>query len=145
MNGVRDDGCGAGDGVRGGADGGADRLRGSDEDTTAGSGGGPDQAPITLSAEQIRAALPTDTSLGDVFGGADAVVLQGEEARRYCAEDSGTTCDGLVAAGKKELEVRGNADDGGVEFTLFSFKSPQVASAVAKGLAATELKDDLAE
>ncbi|MFV0137877.1 hypothetical protein ACLGIH_32590 [Streptomyces sp. HMX87] len=32
--------------------------------------------------------------------------------------------------------MRGSADDGKVEFTLFSFDSPQAASAVAKGMAA---------
>lgn len=42
-------------------------------------------------------------------------MIQGDEARRFCAEESGMPCDGVVAGGKQELAVRGSADDSKVE------------------------------
>ncbi|MCT4354567.1 hypothetical protein M5362_15645 [Streptomyces sp. Je 1-79] len=98
-------------------------------------------APVALTAEQIRAALPTETSLGDIFSGDEAVVAQGQEAREFCAEESGTACEGLVAAGHQELAVRGSSDDGKLEFTLVSFDSPAAAAVVMKGLADEERSD----
>ncbi|MET9572901.1 hypothetical protein ABZY34_27975 [Streptomyces virginiae] len=101
-----------------------------------GSGDGKGKTSGALSAEQVRSALPTNESLGEIFVGNDAVVGEGEQARQHCAEQTGTTCNGMVAVGHKEAAVRGKASGDEVEFTLFSFDSPQAASAAAKGLAA---------
>ncbi|MFF1415688.1 hypothetical protein ACFVX6_38960 [Streptomyces sp. NPDC058289] len=99
-------------------------------------GGGKGKSSGPLSAEQVRAALPTNEMLGDVFVGDDLAAIEGEPARLQCAEDTGTPCTGVVAAGHKEAAARGNADDDEVEFTLFSFDSKESASAAVKGLAA---------
>lgn len=101
-----------------------------------GSGDGKGKKSGTLSVEQVRAALPTNEALGDVFVGDDLAAIDGEPARKQCAKDTGTPCDGLVAAGHKEAAARGNSDDDEVEFTLFSFDSKQAASAAMKGMAA---------
>ncbi|MEV7615635.1 hypothetical protein [Streptomyces sp. NPDC089799] len=79
-------------------------------------GDGKGTASRALSAEDIRTVLPTNESLGDVFVGPDAQVGDGDVARRQCAKDSGTACDGLAAAGLKEMAVRGNSDDREVDF-----------------------------
>ncbi|MFJ7272591.1 hypothetical protein ACIQV3_39180 [Streptomyces sp. NPDC099050] len=97
--------------------------------------GGKGKTSGALSAEQVRSALPTNERLGGVFVGDDLVAFEGEPALQACAEETGTTCDGVVAAGHKEAAVRGDASDDRVEFTLFSFDSQQAASAAAKGLA----------
>lgn len=94
------------------------------------------KASGTLSVPQVWSALPTNEALGDVWVGDDMAVIEGDQARQQCAEDTGTPCNGVVAAGHKEAAVRGNADDDEVEFTLFSFDSQQAASAAVKGLAA---------
>ncbi|MEV7520748.1 hypothetical protein [Streptomyces sp. NPDC091371] len=110
---------------------------GSNGDSTDGKG----KASKPLSLEQIRAALPTDTSLSNGFVGDDAVAIDGEPARGHCAETTGATCDGLVAAGAKELATRNRNLHSKVEFTLFSFDSPKTATAVMKSLAAKQRKD----
>ncbi|MFD5552507.1 hypothetical protein ACFWIA_01560 [Streptomyces sp. NPDC127068] len=92
---------------------------------------------ISLSAAQVRSALPTDYTLGDALVGDDPTVIEGQEARQNCAESSGASCGGLVAGGKKELGAEGPAGEGHIEFTLYSFDSPGAASAVRKSLAAT--------
>ncbi|MET9854647.1 hypothetical protein ABZY57_17090 [Streptomyces sp. NPDC006450] len=101
-----------------------------------GSGDGKGNKSGPLSVEQVRAALPTNEVLGGVFVGDDLAAFEGEPARQHCAEQTGTPCTGLVAAGHKEAAARGNADDDEVEFTLFSFDSKEAASAAVKGLAA---------
>ncbi|WP_407838711.1 hypothetical protein ACE1OC_23795 [Streptomyces sp. DSM 116496] len=101
-----------------------------------GSGDGKGKKSGTLSVDQVRAALPTNEVLGDVFVGDDLAAIEGEPARKQCEKDTNTPCTGLVAAGHKEAAVRGNADDDEVEFTLFSFDSKQAASAAVKGMAA---------
>ncbi|MFF3215351.1 hypothetical protein ACFYYB_32500 [Streptomyces sp. NPDC002886] len=98
--------------------------------------GGKGKASGPLSAEQVRSALPTNERLGAVFVGDDLVAFEGEPASQACAEETGITCDGVVAAGHKEAAVRGDASDDRVEFTLFSFDSQQGASAAVKGLVA---------
>lgn len=101
-----------------------------------GSGDGKGKKSGPLSVEQVRAALPTNEALGDVFVGDDLAAFEGEMARQHCAEQTDTPCTGLVAAGHKEAAARGNADDDEVEFTLFSFDSKQAATAAMKGMAA---------
>ncbi|MCM1969033.1 MULTISPECIES: hypothetical protein [unclassified Streptomyces] len=101
-----------------------------------GSGDGKGKKSGPLSVEQVRAALPTNEELGAVWVGDDLAAFEGEMARRQCAKETGTSCDGLVAAGHKEAAVRGNSDDDDVEFTLFSFDSKQAATAAMKGMAA---------
>ncbi|MER5486514.1 hypothetical protein ABT024_25340 [Streptomyces sp. NPDC002812] len=101
-----------------------------------GSGGGKGKKSGTLSVDQVRAALPTNEALGDVFVGDDLAAIEGEPARKQCESDTNTPCTGLVAAGHKEAAARGNADKDEVEFTLFSFDSKQAASAAVKGMAA---------
>ncbi|MFF2026213.1 hypothetical protein ACFVW2_31010 [Streptomyces sp. NPDC058171] len=96
-----------------------------------------DKAFISLSAAQVRSALPTDYTLGDALVGDDPTVVKGPEARQNCTGSSGASCDGLVAGGKKELGAEGSTDEGHIEFTLYAFDSPKAASAVRKSLAAT--------
>ncbi|MFE4636020.1 hypothetical protein ACFRJ1_21955 [Streptomyces sp. NPDC056773] len=106
----------------------------------SGDGKGKKSGPLTV--EQVRAALPTNEVLGDVFVGDDLAAFDGEMARQHCAEQTGTPCTGLVAAGHKEAAVRGNSDDDEVEFTLFSFDSKQAATDAMKGMAAKEASGD---
>lgn len=101
-----------------------------------GSGAGKGKKSGPLSVEQVRAALPTNETLGGVWVGDDLAAFDGEQARRHCVEETGSPCDGFVAAGHKEAAVRGNSDDDEVEFTLFSFDSKEAASAAVKGMAA---------
>lgn len=61
----------------------------------------------TLSVPQLWSALPTNEALGDVWVGDDLAVIDGERARQACAEETGTACNGVVAAGHKEAAVRG--------------------------------------
>ncbi|MCP3759617.1 hypothetical protein [Streptomyces sp. TBY4] len=105
-----------------------------------GDGKGKKSGPLTV--EQVRAALPTNEQLGDVYVGDDLAAIDGEPARQQCAKDTGTPCTGLVAAGHKEAAARGNADDDEVEFTLFSFDSKEAASAAMKGMAAKTASGD---
>ncbi|MFJ8015216.1 hypothetical protein [Streptomyces sp. NPDC096339] len=107
---------------------------------TPGSAGAKGKTSGPLSVEQIRSALPTDTSLGNNLAGDEAVATGGEEARTYCTETTAATCDGLVAAGMKELTRRG-PDETKVEFSLFSFDSPKSATAAMKSLSAKRRTD----
>ncbi|MEU8432849.1 hypothetical protein AB0F18_08010 [Streptomyces sp. NPDC029216] len=107
---------------------------------SVGNGGGKGKAAGPLSVEQIRAALPTDTSMGSNFAGDEAVAAGGDGARAHCAETTGATCDGLVAGGMKELKRRGRGETK-VEFTLFSFDSPKAATAAMKSLSAKRRTD----
>ncbi|MEV6676131.1 hypothetical protein AB0N09_04580 [Streptomyces erythrochromogenes] len=118
---------------------------GGDGDPTVGgigSGSGKSKASRTLTPEELRALLPTNEGVGDVFTGRDGLAIGGEPARQQCAEDSGAECPGIVAAGHKESAARDNYDNRKVEFTLFAFDSPKAASAAAKNMAAKKSKGD---
>ncbi|MFE2170023.1 hypothetical protein ACFXB3_33955 [Streptomyces sp. NPDC059447] len=102
----------------------------------SGSGGGKGKASGPLTAEQLRSALPTGTDLGRNYKAENepAVAIGGEEARKHCAETTGATCEGLVAAGAAEIN-HARRREGKAEFSLFSFDSPKAATAAMKSLA----------
>ncbi|MCX5300623.1 hypothetical protein OG898_29875 [Streptomyces sp. NBC_00193] len=78
--------------------------------------------------------------MSDVMVGGDPFMVQGTEAVKHCAEETGASCAGLVAVGGKGMEVRGNSSDDHVEFRLYSFETDKQAGAVMKSLADTERK-----
>ncbi len=100
------------------------------------------KSAISLSAEEIRTALPNDTTLGGVFTGGEPVAGEGEEARGQCAEETGTECGGLVAAGRKELAAGSDADEERIQFALFSFASRGEAGSAMKGLVSQRREAD---
>ncbi|MFD8935113.1 hypothetical protein ACFV0R_07625 [Streptomyces sp. NPDC059578] len=117
---------------------GEEATTGKPSDAPTASGRATKEKPfISLSAAQVRSALPADYTLGDALVGDAPITVKGQEARQNCTESSGASCDGLVAGGKKELGAEGSTDEGHIEFTLYSFDSPQAASTVRKSLAAT--------
>ncbi|MEU6934006.1 hypothetical protein [Streptomyces sp. NPDC046385] len=99
------------------------------------SGAGTQTPPVWIDATGLFSALPTDANVGDVFVGQDPVVVQGGEGRVACTDETGTECAGFQAAGKKESVARGSADERKVEFTLFTFATPEQAGTAMKGLA----------
>ncbi|MFJ2176308.1 hypothetical protein ACIOHE_25890 [Streptomyces sp. NPDC087851] len=95
---------------------------------------------VWLDPTGLMNALPVESNVGDAFVGDDAEMVQGADAVQHCAKESGAACAGLAAAGLKEMEARGSADETRVEFTLYSFETAAQAGTVMKGLADTERK-----
>lgn len=85
-------------------------------------------------------ALPVESGVGDVFVGGDPFMVQGAEAVEPCAKETGVACTGLVAAGGKDMETRGDSDGTRGEFRLYSFGTEEQAGAAMKGLAAERRK-----
>ncbi|MFF3016575.1 hypothetical protein [Streptomyces sp. NPDC057939] len=87
-------------------------------------------------AQKLRSAMPTNKSVSNglvTFGGEDAVVLEGDQARRPCEEGTGTPCNGLLGVGRK-LAVAKDATDRQIEFTLYSFEAQEAAKAASTEL-----------
>ncbi|MER5758009.1 hypothetical protein [Streptomyces sp. NPDC002082] len=95
---------------------------------------------VWLDPTGLMNALPVESSVSDVMVGGDPFMVQGTEAVKHCAEETGASCAGLVAVGGKDMEVRGNSSDDRVEFRLYSFETDKQAGAVMKSLADTERK-----
>lgn len=89
-------------------------------------------------------ALPVESEVSDVMTGGEPFMVQGPEAVKHCAEEAGVACTGLVGVSGKDMEVRGDADDGRVEFRLYSFGTKEQAETAMKGLGAEE-RTSLAE
>ncbi|MDA5285434.1 hypothetical protein [Streptomyces sp. Isolate_45] len=87
-------------------------------------------------AQKLLSVMPTNKSVSNglvSFGGEDAVVLEGDQARRPCEEGTSTPCDGLVGVGRK-LVVAKDATDRQIEFTLYSFGAQDAAEAASTAL-----------
>ncbi|WP_329201434.1 MULTISPECIES: hypothetical protein [unclassified Streptomyces] len=95
----------------------------------------PRMPPVWVDATGLYYALPTERNIGDVFVDGDPVLVQDGAARSACSEETKTQCAGVQAAGKKEMEARGNADKTRYEFTLFTFETEAQAGTAMKGLA----------
>ncbi|MBT2393618.1 hypothetical protein J7E87_30475 [Streptomyces sp. ISL-1] len=103
-----------------------------------------DDTQVTLSAEQLRVALPSDGSLpAGWIGGfrSKSRVEVGPEAADECGGDTGTSCAGLTAVGKRRIETPEDlpAGDRGasVHFTVYAFGSVEDARVAMKGLVKT--------
>ncbi|MFJ6718782.1 hypothetical protein [Streptomyces sp. NPDC091259] len=95
----------------------------------------PRMPPVWVDATGLYYALPIERNIGDVFVGGDPVVVQDGAARSACSKETSTPCAGVQAAGKKEMDARGNADKTRYEFTLFTFETEEQANTAMKGLA----------
>ncbi|WP_405853277.1 hypothetical protein [Streptomyces sp. NBC_00090] len=95
---------------------------------------------VWLDPTGLMNALPIESTISDVFVGGDPFMVQGAEAVEPCAKESGVACTGLVAAGGKDMEARGDSDGTRVEFRLYSFGTEEQAGAAMKGLAAEKRK-----
>ncbi|MER7108334.1 hypothetical protein [Streptomyces sp. NPDC000229] len=106
------------------------------------------EAPLTLSAEQLRVALPSKKSLpeGWIGGGwsSDPQVDEGAKAADDCGDDTQTGCAGLMAHGRRSVESEENAESTGkgapVYIHVYSFDTAENAGVAFKGLVASKRK-----
>ncbi|MFG2716618.1 hypothetical protein ACGFX2_39810 [Streptomyces goshikiensis] len=104
--------------------------------------------PLTLSAEQVRVAIPSGGSLPEGWiGGSWASkpqVDEGAKAAKECGPDTQTSCAGLTAYGHRSVETKENAESTGkgapVHFHVYSFDTAENAGVAFKGLAANKRK-----
>ncbi|MEV6330912.1 hypothetical protein [Streptomyces sp. NPDC051909] len=99
--------------------------------TAAGSAG---TSPAWIDATGLFSALPVESGVGDIFVGDDAAVIQDGEALAECSKETKSSCAGIQAAGKKEMEARGS-DETRLEFTLFTFATTDQAAGTMRDLA----------
>ncbi|MEU8622595.1 hypothetical protein [Streptomyces sp. NPDC048623] len=91
-------------------------------------------SPASIDATGLFSALPVESGVGDIFVGDDAAVIQDGEALAECSKETESSCAGIQAAGKKEMEARGS-DETRLEFTLFTFATTDQAAGAMKDLA----------
>ncbi|MFB7589155.1 hypothetical protein [Streptomyces sp. NPDC056169] len=120
---------------------GGDKAPGVPGEAQPGADGGADAPKVVwLDPTGLMNALPIESAVGGWFVGGDPFMVQGPEAVKHCAEETGVACDGLVAVGGKDMETAGSSDGTRVEFRLYSFGTEEQARAAMKGLAAEQRK-----
>ncbi|WP_328618952.1 hypothetical protein [Streptomyces sp. NBC_00354] len=106
------------------------------------------KAPLLLSAEQVRVALPSNGHLpeGWVSGGwsSKPEAEEGAKAAKECAGDTQTNCAGLTAYGHRSVATKENAESTGkgapVWFHVYSFDTTENAGVAFKGLVTNKRK-----
>jgi hypothetical protein len=108
-----------------------------------------DNAPVGLTAEQVRTALPSSVSHPEGWGGGSSAKVEvGEEAAKTCGYETGTACSGLTAAGKETIEgpqtveaIKNGRDPESVYIKVFSFDTVDNAGVAMKSAVAIEHKE----
>ncbi|WP_405959329.1 hypothetical protein OG239_36255 [Streptomyces sp. NBC_00868] len=103
---------------------------------------------LTLSAEQVRVAIPSGGSLPEGWIGGNWAskpqVDEGAKAAKECGPDTQTSCAGLTAYGHRSVETKENAESTGkgapVWFHIYSFDTAENAGVAFKGLVANKRK-----
>ncbi|MET9519977.1 hypothetical protein [Streptomyces sp. NPDC002994] len=104
-----------------------------------------DNAPILLTAEQVRTVLPSNNSLpkGWHNGGRGDDVEVGEKAASSCAIDTGTSCAGLTAHALRMVEgpqtvveMQEGQDGQDVFIDVYAFDTAENAAVAIKGIVA---------
>ncbi|MER6998010.1 hypothetical protein [Streptomyces sp. NPDC000410] len=102
---------------------------------------------VSLTAEQVRVALPPPAGLPEGWSTGGAPTVQdGTEAAERCGFATGTGCAGAVAYGLKSLEgeerVASTGDGAPLYINVYSFDSAENAKVAFKGLTAQERRED---
>lgn len=106
------------------------------------------ETQLTLSAEQVRVAMPSGGSLpeGWIGGGwaSKPQVDEGAKAAEECGRDTQTSCAGFTSHGHRSVETKENAESTGkgasVYFDVHSFDTAENAGVAFKGLVANKRK-----
>ncbi|MCZ0982952.1 hypothetical protein O1L60_39360 [Streptomyces diastatochromogenes] len=116
------------------------KARGESSAPADGQGVTANPPPVWVDATGLYSALPSDGSIGDVMVGGDPTVIQGGDVVKGCSEMIKSPCAGVQAAGLRDMEARGSADEARIEFSLFTFATADEASTMMKDLAEHERK-----
>jgi hypothetical protein len=108
-----------------------------------------DNAPVGLTAEQVRTALPSSASHPEGWGGGSSAKVEvGEEAAKTCGYETGTACSGLTAAGKETIEgpqtveaIKNGWYPESVYIKVFSFDTVDNTGVAMKSAVAIEHKE----
>ncbi|TLS45659.1 hypothetical protein FE633_12845 [Streptomyces montanus] len=102
------------------------------------------KAPVALTSDQVRMALPSTGSLPEgwrVAVGGSAEAKAGQEAASDCENDTQSNCGGLVTMGRAMLEAVGASQwDNTVFVKVHSFDSVENAGVAMKSLVAAARK-----